>query len=255
MQIKEFWILCRGLEPALLELRRWVSHTNIFFPQMSLWDLFRENIPPQKLLLKFSECHYQKNKKNKKKTKWFATILIRLQRLVNKLLDIFERVYSPTLVLQKYKPFALHYNFFLDVLKFNWIIIQQSPTINNLSPKHLLPDKIDIVYLHGYSWPLYDRTLVFKYAPHTVLLVALYTSQENSPALSAIAKVAKMFLDSMQIFPGSEDAGVTTFACVEETGRKLGMSEGRWQNLIKRAGLPDQEKKKRSTWRERKIQN
>lgn len=45
--------------------------------------------------------------KKKEKTKWFATILIRLQRLVNKLLDIFERVYSPTLVLQKYKPFAL----------------------------------------------------------------------------------------------------------------------------------------------------
>lgn len=139
----------------------------------------------------------------------------------------------------------LNHYIFLEVLKFNWIIIQQSSTINNLPPKHLLPDKIDIVYLHGYSWPLYDRTLVFKYAPHTVLLVALYTSQENSPALSAIAKVAKMFLDSMQIFPGSEDAGVTTFACVEETGRKLGMSEGRWQNLIKRAGLPDQEKKKK----------
>lgn len=210
---------------------------------MSLWDLFRENIPPQKLLLKFSECHYQKKKKRQNG----------LQRYLSDYKGwstnywIFLNVYTHLLLF--YRNINLlhlnHYNFFLDVLKFNWIIIQQSPTINNLPPKHLLPDKIDIVYLHGYSWPLYDRTLVFKYAPHTVLLVALYTSQENSPALSAIAKVAKMFLDSMQIFPGSEDAGVTTFACVEETGRKLGMSEGRWQNLIKRAGLPDQEKKKK----------
>lgn len=67
MQIKEFWILCRGSEPAPLDLRRWVSHTNILFPQRSLWDLFRENIPPQKLLLEFSECHYQKKKQKKNK--------------------------------------------------------------------------------------------------------------------------------------------------------------------------------------------
>lgn len=65
MQIKEFWILCRGSEPAPLDLRRWVSHTNILFPQRSLWDLFRENIPPQKLLLEFSKCHYQKKKKKR----------------------------------------------------------------------------------------------------------------------------------------------------------------------------------------------
>lgn len=83
------------------------------------------------------------------------------------------------------------------------------------------------MYLHGYSWPLYDLTLVFKYVPHAALLVALYTSQENSPALSAIAKVATMVLDSIQIFPGSVDAGVTTSDSVEETGRELGMSAGR----------------------------
>lgn len=207
---------------------------------MSLWDLFRENIPPQKLLLEFSECHYQKKKKEDKM----------VCNDINPITKVGQQTigYFWTCILT-YSCFTeilnlLHLNhyIFLEVLKFNWIIIQQSSTINNLPPKHLLPDKIDIVYLHGYSWPLYDRTLVFKYAPHTVLLVALYTSQENSPALSAIAKVAKMFLNSMQIFPGSEDAGVTTFACVEETGRKLGMSEGRWQNLIGRAGLPDQEK-------------
>lgn len=80
---------------------------------------------------------------------------------------------------------------------------------------------------YGYSWPLYDLTLVFKYVPHAALLVALYTSQVNSPALSAIAKVATMVLDSIQIFPGSVDAGVTTSDCVEETGRKLGMPAGR----------------------------
>lgn len=83
------------------------------------------------------------------------------------------------------------------------------------------------MYLHGYSWPLYDFTLVFRYVPHDALLVALYTSQENSPALSAIAKVATMVLDSIQIFPGSVEAGVTTSDCVEETGRKLGMPAGR----------------------------
>lgn len=32
-----------------------------------------------------------------------------------------------------------------------------------------------------------------------------------------------MVLDSIQIFPGSVDAGVTTSDCVEETGRELGM--------------------------------
>lgn len=80
---------------------------------------------------------------------------------------------------------------------------------------------------YGYSWPLYDLTLVFRYVPHDALLVALYTSQENSPALSAIAKVATMVLESIQIFPGSVDAGVTTSDCVEETGRKLGMPAGR----------------------------
>lgn len=80
---------------------------------------------------------------------------------------------------------------------------------------------------YGYSWPLYDLTLVFRYVPHDALLVALYTSQENSPALSAIAKVATMVLDSIQIFPGSVEAGVTTSDCVEETGRKLGMPAGR----------------------------